>query len=201
MSDDVPLTRARLGSLEAVQFRNQLQAELDVRVPSTIMFDYPTISAIMSAFACDSEELALGEEIATVLTPPVLSLASGMAICGTTGIVGARTRVTCVRTSSRCQHMRGTLINHRCQEQVGVLPMDRRGVEVSPRQCHFTKISLGSLPTYCACPLHTEDVDRAPDVPCSHPWMPTSPPTSPTPQHCTTLDYCTISALHTLSWM
>ena len=48
---DQPLMAAGLDSLSSVELRNSLEAKLGVELPSTLVFDYPTISAIASFLA------------------------------------------------------------------------------------------------------------------------------------------------------
>lgn len=45
---DEPLMAAGLDSLGAVELRNLLQESLDIRLPSTVVIDYPTITALAS---------------------------------------------------------------------------------------------------------------------------------------------------------
>jgi hypothetical protein len=46
LKDDLPLMEAGLDSLLAVEFRERLVSLLSVRLPSTFLFDHPTISDI-----------------------------------------------------------------------------------------------------------------------------------------------------------
>ena len=69
---DVPLTDLGLDSLMAVDLRNRLQTALGRELPPTIVFDYPTISALTGMletmlWATDGERqsrcIALQDEI------------------------------------------------------------------------------------------------------------------------------------------
>jgi len=57
VSASEPLMAAGLDSLGAVELRNSLEGRLGMQLPSTLVFDYPTISAI-SGFIADSLEAA-----------------------------------------------------------------------------------------------------------------------------------------------
>eukprot|EP00434_Breviolum_minutum_P017896 symbB.v1.2.015788.t1/scaffold1186.1/size133168/6 len=47
MDDNTPLMEAGIDSLSAVEFRNKVSSEFrSVRLPSTLMFDYPTLTAL-----------------------------------------------------------------------------------------------------------------------------------------------------------
>jgi len=44
--DDTPLMDTGLDSLSSVQFRNDLTRDFQVKLPASLMFDYPTIGAL-----------------------------------------------------------------------------------------------------------------------------------------------------------
>lgn len=46
MANDTPLMDTGLDSLSAVQFRNDLTRDFNVKLPASLMFDYPTITAL-----------------------------------------------------------------------------------------------------------------------------------------------------------
>ncbi|WP_342651074.1 type I polyketide synthase [Pseudomonas sp. REB1044] len=46
IADDVPLSDLGISSLLGVEIRNRLQAELQVRMPATVLWNYPTIHAL-----------------------------------------------------------------------------------------------------------------------------------------------------------
>ena len=56
-----PLMAAGLDSLGAVELRNAIQRSLEIEVPSTFVFDYPTISA-MASYVVRNTEIAIVDE-------------------------------------------------------------------------------------------------------------------------------------------
>eukprot|EP00439_Symbiodinium_sp_Y106_P025908 s830_g3.t1 len=46
VADDTPLMDTGLDSLSSVQFRNDLTRDFNVKLPASLMFDYPTITAL-----------------------------------------------------------------------------------------------------------------------------------------------------------
>jgi acyl carrier protein len=51
VADDAPLMSAGLDSLSSVEFRNSLEAKLGLELPSTLVFDYPTVQGIAQHIA------------------------------------------------------------------------------------------------------------------------------------------------------
>lgn len=58
VANDTPLMDTGLDSLSAVQFRNDLTRDFNVKLPASLMFDYPTISAITEKIVQSLEEQA-----------------------------------------------------------------------------------------------------------------------------------------------
>merc|ERR1712203_68065 len=62
LDDDVtldgPLMDSGMDSLTAVSFRNSLSSTLNIKLPSSLMFDYPTINEITNRIVVLSEEQA-----------------------------------------------------------------------------------------------------------------------------------------------
>jgi acyl carrier protein len=60
ISPDQPLMAAGLDSLSSVEFRNSLESKLGVDLPTTLVFDYPTMGAIVE-FLAKKVQPAAGE--------------------------------------------------------------------------------------------------------------------------------------------
>jgi acyl carrier protein len=96
VSEDEPLMAAGLDSLGAVELRNSLESSLGLQLPSTLMFDYPSIAAI-SDFVCSQVE---GEEEAEAAEASALELAAaprggqlaGRGAAGVLAVVGSASR-------------------------------------------------------------------------------------------------------------
>jgi hypothetical protein len=75
---EAPLMSAGMDSLGAVEFRNSLEGKLGLQLPSTLVFDYPTVAAIVDYVAEaeapqeDEQPPAAGEAAAG---PPARALA------------------------------------------------------------------------------------------------------------------------------
>ena len=69
VADDAPLMQAGIDSLGAVELRNRLVAQLGVKLPNTLTFDYPTIAAVAGFIA---EQVAPAEAPTAALRAEVL---------------------------------------------------------------------------------------------------------------------------------
>lgn len=59
VAPDQPLMEAGLDSLAAVELRNELSSRLAVDLPATVIFDYPTVSALSSHIAASVASVAV----------------------------------------------------------------------------------------------------------------------------------------------
>merc|ERR1712066_510343 len=59
---DTPLMESGIDSLASVELRTQLQQEFRLNLPSTVMFNYPTISSMTSLLVeeCTSKKISWG---------------------------------------------------------------------------------------------------------------------------------------------
>ena len=85
VSADEPLMAAGLDSLGAVELRNAVETRMGLQLPGTLVFDYPTVSAmasyVTSRLAPDDEELAADDDIASVADSSLTS--DGVMACVT----------------------------------------------------------------------------------------------------------------------
>jgi len=56
VSDDTPLMESGIDSLSSVQFRNDLTRDFNVKLPASLMFDYPTIGTLTDKIVATLEE-------------------------------------------------------------------------------------------------------------------------------------------------
>jgi acyl carrier protein len=59
-----PLVAAGLDSLSSVELRNSLEGKLGLELPSTLVFDYPTVNAISQFISANCSPAAAAQEAA-----------------------------------------------------------------------------------------------------------------------------------------
>ena len=77
-SRDAPLMAAGVDSLGATEFQKALSADLSVELPATLLFDHPSVSAIVEFVASASETVEAAMSLARVQAPTDTSSALGV---------------------------------------------------------------------------------------------------------------------------
>lgn len=86
-----PLMSAGMDSLSSVEFRNSLGARLGVELPSTLVFDYPNIAAVVAFLSSQQASQTGGEEVASTAKLEALEREIGSVA---QGILGSPVEVT-----------------------------------------------------------------------------------------------------------
>ena len=78
IADDAPLMAAGLDSLGAVELRNALETSAGLELPSTLVFDYPTVSALTGYLVSKlAPPMAVGPRQESTVSPSVSALRLG----------------------------------------------------------------------------------------------------------------------------
>jgi 3-oxoacyl-(acyl-carrier-protein) synthase/acyl carrier protein len=120
---DEPLMDAGLDSMSSVQLRNKLGSDLGMMLPATLVFDYPSVSA-------------LAAYLATLIVPTEGSLSGGESVTDADSVVAEWSSTTAVTiTSAMCDGSAGDLSSSVTTQDVadapGVVSFLRWDIEVN----------------------------------------------------------------------
>jgi len=113
-----PLMAAGLDSLSSVEFRNSLESKLGLQLPSTLVFDYPTIDAIAQLIAKEQQpvEDSLSAASAAVNTGQVRAEVSAVA----KGILGAEVDVSAPLMSAGLDSLSSVEFRNSLESKLGL---------------------------------------------------------------------------------
>ena len=154
---DEPLMAAGLDSLGAVELRSSLEGRLGLALPSTLVFDYPTVASL-SAFL--ASKLAGPSGAAAAAVPGGLALlrrastaaAAPAADGGAVVMLGASWRSP--------QRALGQLATTAGVDAVGLVPLERWDVEAEPLAARFGAY-LSDVASFDATALGVSDAEAA----------------------------------------
>ena len=142
LGDMQPLMAGGLDSLGAVELRNALQSQLGLELPSTLVFDYPTVTALVD-FLCPQLEQALPAvapaQVSNIPTPTRLSKDSVPASMQHAG-KGPAPCIAVTAMEIRCpQDALDTLSG---RDSVSVIPLSRWDADGLDRQVSVQQSSV-----------------------------------------------------------
>jgi acyl carrier protein len=150
-----PLMAAGLDSLGAVELQNSLQRQLGLQLPSTLVFDYPTVAGLTEYLASRlSQQAPVGSSSAAGMD---LELHRGLssAPASTAGVVmlGASSRAPHNALSALTSASKGV-------DAVVLVPHERWNVEADPLAARFGAY-LSSIASFDAAVFATPEVEAA----------------------------------------
>ena len=143
LGDTQPLMAGGLDSLGAVELRNSLQSQLGLQLPSTLVFDYPTITALVD-FLCPQLQRA----VPAVATAQI----SGTAAEATVSVDTTPARLLHAAGKGPAASIAVMAMEVRCPEDaldstsgrdsVSVVPLGRWDADVQDRHVHMQQGSV-----------------------------------------------------------
>lgn len=140
---DAPLMDSGLDSLGAVEFRSSLEASLSVQLPPTLVFDYPSLSAIVSylddtlaaqqpapAATSQPAKATAARTVAAPTTGPSMQLAAaGQVAAPIIAVLATHGRFPELRAPAAAAH-RGLAGQLSLRDAISVVPVERYDVEM-----------------------------------------------------------------------
>ena len=156
---DAPLMAAGLDSLGAVELRSSLESRLSVQLPSTLVFDYPTVAAL-TQFLASRLGGAATAAIATLDAPSATSAAL-LPHTGREAGAAASTAVMLGATWRSPQQALGQLETAgKGIDAVQLVPLDRWNVEAEPLAARFGAY-LAGIAAFDATAFSISDAEAA----------------------------------------
>ena len=121
---DEPLMAAGLDSLGTLELRNALEATLNTSLPSTVVFDYPTIAGLAAFLASQAGGAAAGRALVAkpvTVAPPRFEASETLIVCG----VAQRSPLGALA------------FGHQELDVIGQVPLERWDVQTAPLVARF----------------------------------------------------------------
>ena len=154
---DAPLMAAGLDSLGAVELRSSLESRLGVQLPSTLVFDYPTVAALTQFLASRLGGAAAADS--ATLEVPSATIAALLPHTGREAGAAASAVVMLGATGRSPQQALGQLATAgKGIDAIQLVPLDRWNVEAEPLAARFGAYLAGNA-AFDAAAFSTSDAE------------------------------------------
>ena len=161
VSPDAPLMAAGLDSLGAVELRSSLEGRLGLALPSTLVFDYPTVAALTQFLAGRLGRASAPTAGAALGMPAAASAALLPRSAATAGAAAAATVLMLGASWRSPQQALGQLAaTGNGVDAVRLVPLDRWDVEAEPLAARFGAY-LGGIAEFDAGAFSLSDGEAA----------------------------------------
>jgi hypothetical protein len=126
---------AGLDSLGAVELRNMLQESLAVRLPSTVVIDYPTVNALTGYVAQQLAGTAAAVAAAAAPAAAVVRERAGLAAAAATGAAAAGLPSSALAVLATAERTPAALLEWNAVDgvdAVGLVPLNRWDIDSPP---------------------------------------------------------------------